>query len=102
MKDERFEADVRRLESLEAGYLRARDYLKSTEFEGAKTAALDRIRAISNQTDVRVLEGSQLLLGRIQEVLFGLDAHARTVSEYEALKKSLDTRHGVPPSTAER
>jgi len=97
MKDERFEADVRRLSSLEAGYLRARDYLKSSEFEAAKTAALDRIRAISSQTDVRVLEGAQLLLGRIQEVLFGLDSHQRTIDQYDALKKSLDTRHGNPP-----
>ena len=97
MKDERFEADVMRLSSLEAGYLRARDYLKSSEFEAAKTAALDRVRSICGLSDVRVLEGAQLLLGRIQEVLYSLDSHARTVAEYEALKKSLDTRHGNPP-----
>lgn len=79
------------LAQLEAPYLRAKDYLKSQNFQDDKALTLDKIVKVAGEAAGRDWTGDRAMLaiGRIQEILAQYEDRTKVITEYESLKRTV-------------
>jgi len=97
MDERRLQEDSDKLRHMEAAYLRAKALVGSQAYDDASLEALDRIQAIVDMAASKACERAPMTVGAIVEVLYQLKRPVITIRDYEALKKSLDTRRSVAP-----
>jgi hypothetical protein len=89
------EAKNVRLRQLEAAYIRAKDFLKSLEWQKTRDFALQSIQEVTATYQGKDATEAVFILGKIKIIMLDIQEPTDVIIEYEGLKRELDNYHAA-------
>jgi len=87
------EAKQTRLRQLEAPYLRAKDFLKSLEWQDTRDKVLVKIQEATAMYQGKDATEAVYILGKLRAYMLEIQEPTDVIAEYEGLKRELDMYH---------